>query len=211
MPRVDTFAAIADERRSLAEQVSGLTDGQQATPSLCSEWSVRDVVAHLVVPLEVSTPRFLLAMLACRGNFDRTNVRLARDQARRPFGEITEVLRRKAGSRFTPPGAGPEAPLTDLVVHGLDIRWPLGLPRTVPEERLRTSLTYLTDAPVGGVVATGTLDGLRFEADDIDWAHGSGPTVSGSAEALLLAITGRPTALDHLSGDGVPTLRSRLA
>jgi uncharacterized protein (TIGR03083 family) len=208
---VDTFAEIADERRGLAALLSGLTGEQQATQSLCSEWTVRDVVAHLVVPLEVSTPKFVLAMLACRGNFDRANVRLAREQARRPFGELTEVLRRKADSRFTPPGSGPEAPLTDLLVHGLDIRWPLGLPRDIPEERLHKSLAFLTAAPVGAVVAKGTLDGFRFEANDIDWAHGSGPVVSGDAEAILLAITGRTTALGHLSGDGVPTLRGRLA
>jgi uncharacterized protein (TIGR03083 family) len=208
---VDTFAEIADERRGLADLVSGLTDEQQATQSLCGEWSVRDVVAHLVVPLEVSIPKFALAMLACRGNFDRANVRLAREQARRPFGELTEVLRRKADSRFTPPGSGPEAPLTDLLVHGLDIRRPLGLPRDIPGERLHKSLTFVTAAPGGAVVAKGTLDGLRFEAKDIDWAHGGGPTVRGDAEALLLAITGRTIALDHLSGDGVPTLRSRLA
>ncbi|SFT51765.1 TIGR03083 family protein [Geodermatophilus amargosae] len=208
---MDTFAEIADERRGLAALVSGLTDEQRATQSLCSEWSVHDVVAHLVVPLEVSTPKFVMAMLACRGDFDRANVRLTREQARRPVGDLTEVLRRRADSRFTPPGSGPEAPLTDLLVHGLDIRWPLGLPREAPEERLRTSLTYLTAAPVRGVVSAGTLGGLRFEATDIDWAHGSGPTVRGDAEALLLAITGRTTALRHLGGDGVPTLRGRLA
>jgi uncharacterized protein (TIGR03083 family) len=208
---VDTFAEIADERRSLAALVSGLTGEQQATQSLCNEWSVRDVVAHLVVPLEVSIPKFALAMLACRGNFDRANVRLAREQARRPLGELAEVLRRKADSRFTPPGSGPEAPLTDLLVHGLDIRWPLGLPRDIPEERVHKSLTYLTGAPGGAVVAKGRLDGLRFEATDIDWTHGRGPAVSGDAEALLLAIAGRTTALGHLSGDGVSTLRGRLA
>ena len=208
---MDTFAEIADERRGLAALMSGLTEEQQATQSLCSGWSVRDVVAHLVVPLEVGLPKFVLAMLACRGNFDRANVRLTREQARRPFGEIVEVLRRKADSRFTPPGSGPEAPLTDLLVHGLDIRWPLGLQRDIPEERLHKSLTFLTAAPVGAVVAKGTLDGLRFEANDIDWAHGSGPAVSGDAEAILLAITGRTTALDHLSGDGVPMLRNRRA
>jgi uncharacterized protein (TIGR03083 family) len=208
---VDTFAEIADERRGLADLLSGLTDEQQATQSLCSEWSVRDVVGHLVVPLEVGTPRFLLAMLACRGNFDRANVRLAREQARRPFGELVEVLRQKADSRFTPPRMGPEEPLSDLLVHGLDIRWPLGLPRDTPEERLQTTLTFLVAVPGGGLVPKGALDGLRFEADDIDWAHGSGPTVRGNADALLLAIAGRTAALDHLSGDGVPTLRGRLA
>ena len=204
---MDTFAEIADERRGLAALLSGLTGEQQATPSLCSAWTVHDVVAHLVVPLEVSTPKFLLAMLACRGNFDRANVRVTREQARRPFGELVEVLHRKAGSRFTPPGAGPEAPLTDLLVHGLDIRWPLGIARDVPEERLRTSLTLVAD---GGFVRKGALDGLRFEADDLDWAHGTGPAVRGNADALLLAMTGRPAAHDHLDGDGVPVLRVRL-
>ncbi|MGY1886206.1 maleylpyruvate isomerase family mycothiol-dependent enzyme [Blastococcus sp. SYSU DS0753] len=204
---MDTFAEIAGERRELAALLSGLTGEQQATPSLCSAWTVHDVVAHLVVPLEVSTPKFGLAMLACRGNFDRANVRVTREQARRPFGELVEVLHRKAGSRFTPPGAGPEAPLTDLLVHGLDIRWPLGIARDVPEERLRTSLTLVAD---GGFVRKGTLDGLRFEADDLDWAHGTGPAVRGNADALLLAMTGRPAALDHLDGDGVPVLRVRL-
>jgi hypothetical protein len=60
-------------------------------------------------------------------------------------------------------------------------------------------------------VPKGRLGGLRWEASDIDWAHGTGPTVSGRAEALLLAITGRRGALGHLSGDGVSTLRGRLA
>ena len=207
---MDTFAQIADERRSLAALMSRLTGEQQAAQSLCHGWRVHDVLAHLVVPLEVSTPKFVRTMLACRGDFDRANVRLTSEQARRPFDELIEVLRQKADSRFTPPGSGPEAPLTDLLVHGLDIRWPLGLPREIPEVRLRTSLTWLTAAPVDGLVPKGALDGLRFAADDIGWAHGDGPTVSGTAEALLLAISGRTTALGHLSGDGAPTLHGRL-
>lgn len=108
---------------------------------------LREVVAHLVVPLEVSTPRFALAMLAGRGSFDRANVRLARAQARRPFAEVVDVLRRKAESRFTPPGSGPEAPLTDLLIHSLDICWPLGLSRDLRPDRLHKSLTFLTAGP----------------------------------------------------------------
>lgn len=205
-----TLAAIADERRAVADVLSGLTGEQQAMQSLCDEWSVHDVAAHLVMPLEVSMPRFLAMMLACRGDFDRANVRLTRQQARRPFAEIVEVLRRRAASRFTPPGSGPEAPLTDLLVHGLDIRWPLGLTRDLPEERLRTSLTFLTSRSARGLVARGSLDGLRFEADDLDWTHGHGPVVSGGADGLLLAFTGRHAALDVLNGEGLATLRARM-
>jgi uncharacterized protein (TIGR03083 family) len=207
---VETFAEIADERRRLADLLSGLTDEQRAAPSLCEAWSVHDVGAHLIVPLEVSTSRFALTMLACRGSFDRANVRLTRQQARRPVDEIVDVLREKAEARFTPPGAGPEAPLTDLLVHGLDIRWPLGLAREVPEARVQKSLAFLTSRSARGLVARGTLSGLRFEATDLDWAHGRGPTVRGDAEALLLALTGRAAALARLSGDGWATLHARL-
>ena len=211
MERVDTFAEIADERRGLADLLAGLTSEQRATQSLCSEWSVQDVVGHLLVSLEVSIPRFVLAILASRGSFDRANVRLARQQAQRPFGEMIDIMRRKADKRFTPPGAGPEAPLTDLLVHGLDIRWPLQLTHEIPVERLQKSLTYLTLPTASRLVRKGALDGLRIEASDIDWTHGSGPTVRGTAEALLLAMTGRTIALEHLDGDGVATLRSRVS
>ncbi len=195
----------------MAALASGLTAEQQATQSLCSEWTVHDVLAHLVVPLEVGIPRFLLTMLVSRGNFDRANVRLTRDQARRPVAELADVLRRKADSRFTPPGYGPEAPLTDLLVHGLDIRRPLGLRRDIPQDRLRTALSFAATSPVAGAAVKRALTGLRFEADDGDWSSGSGPAVRGPGEALLLALTGRTAALDSLSGDGLPTFRGRLA
>ena len=166
---MDTFADIAEERRRLADLLSGLTSEQQAAQSLCDEWSVHDVAAHLITPLEVNTPKFFLTMLACRGNFDRAKVRLTRQQARRP------------------------------------------MTRDVPEEPLRKSLDFLTRARPRGLVPVGALEALRFQAQDIDWAHGSGPTVSGDAEPLLLAITGRTTALGVLNGDGLPTLHARLS
>ncbi|GAA0271714.1 maleylpyruvate isomerase family mycothiol-dependent enzyme [Cryptosporangium japonicum] len=208
---MDTFAEIADERRALADLLSGLTSEQRAAPSLCESWTVHDVAAHLIMPLEVGMAKFALTALLCRGDFDRANVRLTREQARRPIDEITTVLRAKAGSRFTPPGSGPEAPLTDLLVHGLDIRHPLRLARDVPPERLRTVLGYLTGRAPRGFVPRNLLDRLRFEADDLDWAHGRGATVRGPAEGLLLVITGRAAGLDQLSGDGVPILRERLS
>jgi uncharacterized protein (TIGR03083 family) len=207
--RVETFAEIADERRGLADLLAGLTAEQRAVPSLCTEWSVLEVIGHLVVPLQVSIPKFLLTLLVCGGNFDRANTHLARGQAQRPYADLVDTLRRRADSQFVPPGAGPEAPLTDLLVHGLDICWPLGITHPVPAERRRKVLTYLAGTSPRSFVAPGSLDGLRLHAADIDWSSGSGPTVSGDADALLLAMTGRSAALDHLTGEGAETLRSR--
>lgn len=205
---VDVFAAIADERRALSTQLSGITEQQQRTPSLCDGWTVHD--AHLVLPLEVGVSAFALAIVRTRGNFDRANERLTSKQARRPFDELVAVLHRKAESRFTPPGAGAEAPLTDVLVHGLDIRWPLQLDHQVPAARTIAALNWLT-ATKGGILPSASLERLHFAATNLDWARGNGPTVRGRSDALLLALTGRTDALDHLDGAGVPVLRERLA
>lgn len=205
---MDIFGEIADERRAMADLLASLTDEQLAVQSLCTDWNVHEVAAHLIVPLEVGLPRFMLTILLNRGSFDRANSRLAHAQARRPVVEIIEVLRRRADSHFTPPGAGPEAPLTDVLVHGLDIRWPLGLTRPLQHERLQTSLTFLAHPASKSNATRGGFTGLRLEAPDVDWTHGEGPTVRGEAEALLLAMTGRTVALDHLEGDGVGVLRA---
>ena len=48
-------------------------------------------------------------------------------------------------------------------------------------------------------------------ATDVDWTVGDGPVVTGPGEALLMAAAGRAAALADLSGDGLPTLRERVA
>ena len=54
------------------------------------------------------------------------------------------------------------------------------------------------------------IAGLGLRANDLEWATGSGPEVTGPAISLLMAMTGRAAALDDLSGEGVATLRSRM-
>lgn len=207
---MDLFEEIADERVTLADQLAALTTAQQATQSLCDAWTVRDVVAHLVMPMEVPIYKFVIAMLMAGGNFDRANQRLTAQQASRPFNELVEILKAKASVKFTPPGEGPEAPLTDVIIHGLDIRRPLQLPYKAPEQRLIVVLNTLMNAPKG-IVPRGTLEGLRFQTTDLDWTHGSGPSVTGTSDSLLLALTGRRVGLDGLSGDGVPTVTARIS
>lgn len=205
---VDLFEEIAQERRALAGQAARFTAAQRATPSLCRGWNVHDVLAHLVVPLVVGTPRFVLAVLAAGGNFDRANDRVTRRVARRPAADLVRVLAERSGARFTPPGAGPQAPLVDVLVHGLDVRRPLGLHHDVPAPRLRVALEFLATSPAG-LVPRGALTGLRLEADDVDFARGSGPVVRGAGQDLLLAVTGRAAGFGALTGEGAPVLRRR--
>jgi hypothetical protein len=61
------------------------------------------------------------------------------------------------------------------------------------------------------VVAKGRIGGLTLVADDGPFTTGSGPLVSGTTLALVMAMTGRSTYCDDLEGDGVELLRRRCA
>jgi hypothetical protein len=93
-------------------------------------------------------------------------------------------------------------------VHSEDIRRPLGIAHDHP----LASVTQVTDFYAGSNVLIGgkrRVEGVTLQATDTDWSRGSGPVASGPATALMLATTGRKTALSELSGPGVDTLRSR--
>lgn len=207
----EIFRVVAAERRDLADVLEGLTPNQWSTPSLCGAWTVREVAGHLLMPMVVPLPKFALGMLTCGFNFDKANTKLSKEVAEQPTAEIVAGLRTNAEHRFTPPGSGPIAPLTDVLIHGQDIRRPLGLQRVFPTD----PIVLVLDGLAGGsraIVPRQRVDGLRFTATDIDWSAGpdDGASVSGTAEAILLSIAGRTVALDDLSGDGAGTLRSRL-
>ncbi|MBI5495980.1 MAG: maleylpyruvate isomerase family mycothiol-dependent enzyme [Deltaproteobacteria bacterium] len=202
----DLFAMIADERRILGDTVDSLTDAQWTAPSAMGGWQIRHVVAHLVWPLEASLAGTLARLVRAGFSFNRMADQQA-DGEKRPARALAAVLRTRADHRFTPPGMGPEAPLSDIIVHGLDIRRPLGLKRAFPAERTGIVLDHLMRT--GNMKFFGTPLGFRFVAEDTGWAsRGDGPVVSGTAEALLLSVTGRKMALPELKGDGADPFRA---
>lgn len=208
---MDTWAEISAARRELADQLETLDGDAWNTPSLCDKWTVKQVVGHVVMPLTTSIPKIMLAMVGSGFNFDKANDKLSRKIGdEKSPKELVAMLRNNADKKFTPPGAGPEAPLSDITIHSADIRRPLGLPALVPGNRAEAILDFLAKSKAQGFVAKGRLAGLRFEATDIDWNSGTeGRLVRGPSEALILALAGRDVALDDLEGDGVATLRSR--
>jgi uncharacterized protein (TIGR03083 family) len=202
----EPFAVIAAERRAFADTLEALTPEQWAAPSLCEGWAVKDVAAHLLVGPTTSMPAFLLAMAASRFDFDRTNRRLTAARADRPTGEIVAMLRLHADSRFTPPGQDWHAPLMDLFIHRLDCVVPLGIPCDRPLEPWPDVLDFLVE-PGTRRRFTRSAPDVTFAATDVDWSHGSGPRVSGTAEALGLVLAGRAAGLALLSGPGTDRLR----
>lgn len=182
-----TFHLIEQERCRLADLADGWSPEQWDEPSLADGWRVREVVAHLTMPFSVSMPTMVLGLVRHGGSFDRFADRWARDASVSPPSEFVAALREHAAARFTPPGMGPEAPLTDVVVHGLDVRIPLGLPTgdIDPSARLAVLGFLTTRSGRHFGVPDDAFSTRRFEATDVEWSHGAGPTERASSTELI--------------------------
>ncbi|OBJ81080.1 maleylpyruvate isomerase family mycothiol-dependent enzyme [Mycobacterium sp. 1245852.3] len=210
MARERLFVAIANERREIATLVDGLDDTQLATPSLCAGWDIKTVAAHLASSV---TDGFLVAMRRAlrRGSLARAIDELARCRAQMPAGEIVTTLRQRANYPLSPPVVGPVAPFADILIHGGDIRIPLGLPFEPDPEQVAVALDFLTGPWPFGFVPLGRLWGISLRGIDIGRSWGKGAEVRGPAAALMMAVSGRSALLHNLDGSGLPLLRQRLA
>jgi uncharacterized protein (TIGR03083 family) len=203
-----TWAMIHAERAAVADMIDGLSPQQLEQSSLCDGWTVAMMAGHILNAAEQTPGNFLRGMVRNGFRFNTYMDRATRARAGLPRDEIVSRLRQRTTTTNKPP-APAVAMLGEIVVHGEDIRQPLGIQRDVPHDALNACLDMYARAsfPVGGKKR---IDGLRLVATDTGWSHGSGPEVSGPAAALLLSMTGRAAGLDGLAGEGVATLRERV-
>jgi uncharacterized protein (TIGR03083 family) len=202
---------VSQGRHRFADTVAALTPEQVGQPTLCAGWDAHLLTAHLLLPFEVSFPRFVVAALRHRGDTDAAVDDVTRRIARRPLADLVRLLHEHADDVVSPRRASPRAQLVETAVHLRDLARPLGLAADVPLNHWRLVLDHLVDPGVeAALVPPGRLDGLRLVATDQDWSHGSGHLVSGPSEALAMALTGRRVAVGDLTGDGVATLTGRM-
>lgn len=194
------------ERTDLADLLATLTLDQWNAPSLCARWRVRDVVAH-VMSFDGVT---LLGMLrrAIRGRMVNINQVGVDELASLSPEQLLDRLRARLRPQGLATTFGGRLALLDVTIHHQDIRRPLGLPRTIPVERLRCVLSDSLRSPE--LPGWHLARGVRLAPTDLDWSHGSGPDVTGPAEAVLMAVAGRRSALEDLTGPGQPVLAGRL-
>jgi len=206
---MDTWELVDAERKDNIAMLEGLTPDQWDEPSLCDGWKVRDVAAHLSSPAAYEILAFLGEMLRAGFNVNTATRRDAVKRGAVPPEQLIQQYRDTIGMRRKPPGTSAETLLNDMVVHGQDIRRPLGLGREIPGERVRTCLDYIvgTNLAVGGKKRAA---GVHLVATDLDWTHGDGPEVRGTGEALLMVLNGRKDALKDLEGPGAETLTARM-
>lgn len=188
MDDAEIWTHIDAQRADLADFLDTLTPEQWATPSLCPDWSVRDVAVHLTQST-TAWPRMVLEAVRSGFRFNAMVSRVAREDPRGP-DEIIAALRGMAGVRRRPPGTAVADPLTDVLVHGQDIAVPLGVDREMP--------------PAPAVVAARRLwtmgfpfharrrfTGVQLEATDADFSVGQGRLVSAPIRDIVLALSGR--------------------
>lgn len=205
----DVWPMVHTERAALLDDLTGIADESWEVASLCPGWTVHDVLAHLVDTARSTRRGFVAAMVRARFDFDRQNADgVRRERAATPV-ETLERFRRVVTLTATPP-APMDTRLVEAVVHGEDIRRPLGIERRYAEQAVVRALRLQarTSASFGG--GKELVAGLRLTATDADVSIGDGPAVTGPALSLLLAVSGRAVALDELDGPGAGALAAAL-
>jgi uncharacterized protein (TIGR03083 family) len=202
------WALAHAERATLAEDLADLTAEQWHHNTLCGDWDVEQVVAHLTAAASLNQWRWLRSMLAARFRPDVHNQRRLTEYRSRTPAETLDRFRAVATSTTAPSSHTP-AYLGEVVVHAQDIRQPLGLARTPSVDALTPVADFFAQRDFAVPSRTRIAD-LQLRATDGPFATGAGPLITGSTLALVMSMAGRVPYLTELDGPGLPTLRSRL-
>lgn len=207
MEKIDVWPTIEAERKALAEDLATLGEDQWSKPSLCSRWTVWDVVAHMTATARITPAAFFGKMLTSRFSLSTLQDKdIAVQRGDSPADALARFEAVLSSCRH-PPGPA-DTMLGETIVHAEDIRRSLGFRHEYPAG----AVVQVADFYQGSNLILGAkrrIEGLTLQATDTSWSHGTGPTVSGPVIALVLAMTGRKAVAGELSGDGVATLMGR--
>lgn len=198
---IDKAGMVAGCYAALADSLEAAGAEAWATPSPCEGWRVREVVAHVTMPVRYDEAAFVAELKAVDFDFTKLSNAVAARDAELAVEALLANLRDPALAAWTPPGGGVDGALSHAVIHGLDATAPLGRSGDLPSDAVAEVLAGLTAG--GGHQNFGLeIEGTRFEATDLDWSHGSGPVVRGTAADLVLHLSGRQLPAGRLTGLG---------
>lgn len=207
MAAFDIWSVIHSERAALADDVEGLSDAQWQTASLCNEWPVRSVLAHMTAAAKITPASFFPKLLGASFKFERLQAKGVEEETGTSPADTLARFRSIVSSTKHPPGPPPTM-LGETVVHAEDIRRPLGIRHQYPTD----AVVVLADFFKRSNLIIGSkrrIAGVTLRATDTEWCHGTGPEASGPILSLLMAMTGRRAALADLTGEGVGVLQGR--
>lgn len=158
-------------------------------PSLCEDWQVRHVIAHVTMPVRMTPEQFGAEMAAAGGDFTVLSNTIAARNASLPADERLDALRSKVLHDWQPPGGGAAAAISHATIHSLDITLALDQPTVAPPDAVAAVLDQLT--ATNGTLFGIDLTGVGLEATDIDWSRGGGDTLSATSSELVALLSGR--------------------
>jgi uncharacterized protein (TIGR03083 family) len=202
MGEPELWELVHAERAALAEDLAGLTHAQWNVGSLCTEFTVREVVAHLTSGASLGPARWMAGVIRCRFDFDAQNAYRLAQQLGTDDGETLERFRRSVTSTTKPP-VPVVSVLGEVIVHGEDIRRPLMIQHDYPIATLTAVAEYFHRSNMT-VPSKRRTRGLRLSATDGPFSAGApdDALVSGSTLALIMAMAGRSAYGAELSGEG---------
>jgi uncharacterized protein (TIGR03083 family) len=192
------------ERRAIRDLLTRLTPEQWEAPTLCGDWTVRELVTHLVGWDDLIVYRsrsehagalltFARLYTASLASMNRLNRRIQR----RTGNICVEALIQRfaqdddEGLKWLFDGTNPRAHLAEYLIHAEDIRRPLGLAAQADSKHLVASLHGVTQLPGVRLGAWRTLARRRVQASDLPWASGRGPVISMPGIDALMYLAGR--------------------
>ncbi|HBX76586.1 MAG TPA: hypothetical protein DEG43_02975 [Acidimicrobiaceae bacterium] len=199
---------VRSHRRQLYALFETLSPEQWLTQSLCGEWRVRDLAAHLVIATEASTARVAKLMARHRCGFDEAMTHGVAQMADLSTVAVCELLRSHQARVVAPPVIGVRSPLMDIVVHTFDACIPLGLPFEIDPTAYPDSLNFLNSSLMRRQFKCRIPNSQVLVATDVEWnsrtgsseasSHGSSggvgraqPALEATAAQLLMALSGR--------------------
>ncbi|MCW2286926.1 uncharacterized protein (TIGR03083 family) [Leucobacter luti] len=208
---------IHAERARVVAMLERLTPEQWAAGSLCAEWNVEQVAAHLTAAAHMGTVAWLRSIVLAGFNPARHNSRRLAERLGETPVETLDQLRASLALTVAPT-KDYAAWLGEVIVHGQDIARALGI-ELVPDPAAVREVAEFYAAKDFAVNSRSQVRGLRLEASDgadpsdpaSRFSTGTGPVVRGPLLDLVLAMAGRPSACERLDGEGAAELRKRLA
>ena len=188
----DRWDLAAKARSDFADLLESLSEEQLAGETLCSEWTPLEVGAHLVSFVELSLPSMMASMAKSGFNANKTWIANANKYKAMGPAAIAKSLRDNGAKTAPMPAFSSGVVIMDVAVHTQDVRRGLGIDGELDPDVLRYALDWVTTHKQSKIhVPPKVISGLRLVATDIDWSWGDGAVLTGTAEALLLAINGR--------------------
>ncbi|MGB2921032.1 MAG: maleylpyruvate isomerase family mycothiol-dependent enzyme [Mycobacterium sp.] len=199
------WSIVHAERAQLVSDLRTVPAEAWSTPSLCAGWTVHDVLAHLLDTAKTSRTRFVRRMIAARFDFDGDNAAGVAAERRDDPTATLDAMDAVIGLTLTPPTARATR-LVEAIVHGEDIRRPLGIAAAYPPAAVATALAYQARTAVSFHGGRERVQGLRLVATDTGIEIGDGPEVRGPAIDLLVVTSGRRAPGCSLEGPGAARL-----